>query len=141
MMQDAYINYTAVLVAGLIPMVMGFIWYGPLFGKPWMQMVGMTPKMMEEAKKKGMGKKYTLMFFGALVMSYVLAQIVDYSFSATITEGMSVGFWVWLGFVATTMLSSSLFAVKSKPVALFALDSGYYLVCLMLMGALLAVWV
>ncbi|MBI3341870.1 DUF1761 domain-containing protein, partial [Candidatus Curtissbacteria bacterium] len=34
------INYMAVVAAAVVNMVLGFLWYGPLFGKPWMKMMG-----------------------------------------------------------------------------------------------------
>ena len=30
------VNYLAVLIAGIVPMIVGAIWYGPLFGKRWL---------------------------------------------------------------------------------------------------------
>ncbi len=44
------INYGAVLVAAIIEIVLGFLWYGPFFGKMWMKSIGVT-----EGKTKGMG--------------------------------------------------------------------------------------
>ena len=65
----APINYLAVVLAALAAMVIGFVWYGPLFGKQWMALMGFTPQSMDEAKKKGMAKSYILMALGSLVMS------------------------------------------------------------------------
>jgi hypothetical protein len=45
------INYWAVLVCGVLSMVIGFVWYGPLFGKKWMEIVGATFKDIEERKR------------------------------------------------------------------------------------------
>lgn len=35
------INIWAVLACAIISMPIGAIWYGPLFGKKWMEIVGM----------------------------------------------------------------------------------------------------
>ena len=56
------INYIAVLVAAIVNMVLGFLWYGPLFGKQWIQMMNFDKKKMAEAKRKGMGKTYAVAF-------------------------------------------------------------------------------
>ena len=43
------INYLAVLAAAVSNMVLGFLWYGPLFGKTWSKLMGwgeMTPEKM-----------------------------------------------------------------------------------------------
>ncbi len=39
------VNYLAVLVAAIVGMVVGFIWYSPkVFGKMWMKLSGVNPK-------------------------------------------------------------------------------------------------
>jgi hypothetical protein len=47
------INYLAILASGIIMMVLGYLWYGPLFGKPWMKLAGITKSDMEKSKKNG----------------------------------------------------------------------------------------
>jgi hypothetical protein len=139
-MQTVEVSNVAVLVSAVVYMVLGFLWYGPLFGKPWMKLVGMTKEHMEEAKKKGMGKTYGLSFVGALVMFYVLAHFAKYAQASTMTEGMQTGFWAWLGFVATTGMNEFLFAVKKKPWKLYFINQGYLLIGLLVGGAILATW-
>lgn len=52
--------------------------------------------------------------------------------------GMKIGLGVWLGFVATVQLTGALFMKNSMK--LFAINTGYQLVCYVAMGAILAVW-
>lgn len=132
------INYLAVLIAAVVQMILGFLWYGPLLGKEWIRLSGMSEKKIEETKSKGMGKTYVMSFVSALVMSYVLAHIVYFSGASDISMGVQSGFWVWLGFVATTMTGMVLW--DGKPWKLYFINSGYYLIALMVMGAILAVW-
>ena len=40
----AEINYWAVVVAALSAFVVGWMWYGPLFGKSWMELNGFTDR-------------------------------------------------------------------------------------------------
>jgi hypothetical protein len=77
-------------------------------------------------------------FIGAVVMSYVLALVVDWMGATTLGAGVAAGFWVWLGFVATVTLNSILY--ERRPVALYVLNNAYYLVALAVAGALFAVW-
>ena len=72
-MSEVPINYYAVLVCGISNMVLGYLWYGALFGKQWMALSGITPEKIEAAKSKGMAKGYLLSFVGALLMAFVLA--------------------------------------------------------------------
>lgn len=141
-MPEVNINYLAVLIAALIPMVLGMPWYDPHTptGKAWckwMKIDHNDPKTKEEMKK-GMGKAMGGMFLSALLMSYILAHFVDYTVSNTFTLGMQTGFWLWLGFIATSMASAVFFT--KKPWKIFFVDSGFYLVALVLMGGVLALW-
>lgn len=141
-MNEVPVNYVAVLVAAVVNMVLGFLWYGPLFGKQWMAMMGWSQADMEKAKAKGMGKSYTIMTIGSLVMAYVLAHSLVFASTYTATVGVAagfmVGFWTWLGFVAPVTVGTVLW--DGKPWKLWFLNAGYYLVALVLMGIILAVW-
>lgn len=129
------INMLAVLVAGLLSMVIGFVWYGPLFAKDWMQEVGVNEKDL----RKGPGMGYLLTFIGALVEAYVLAHFVDYAYASTAIEGMVTALWLWMGFVAYAIGVNYIFAKRSFK--LWTIDAGYFLVLLLAQGALLATWV
>ena len=139
MLPQINIDYLAVLVAPIPSMVVGFLWYGPLFGKMWMKLTNLDNKKMQAAKKKGIGKTYALAFLTSLIMSYVLAHFVDYVDAKTIADGIVLGFWVWIGFLATTQIGSVFW--ENKPVKLYLINTLHYLVTLVVMAAILAVWV
>ena len=130
-------NYIAILVAAIINMALGYAWYGPFFGNQWMKLTGRTKESMAKDKDK-MPMIMGSMFVGALVMSYVLAVFVALTNSTTLEMGAMIGFWAWLGFVATTMLQDVLYEKKNKNLAMINL--GYNLAVLVINGALLAVW-
>lgn len=137
------VNYIAVLVAGIISMVVGYVWYGPAFGKTWMKLSGIVPQNMgKEEQNKMMKKNMSIMFVGALVMAYVLFHSIAFATGfmqvSGAAQGMMGGFWIWLGFIVPVMLGKVLWEGKSWK--LFILDSSYYLVVLVVNGALLASW-
>ena len=132
------INYWAVLAAAVASMVLGFLWYGPLFGKVWIKLMNFDKKQMEQMKKKGMGKIYTLMVINTLVVSYILAHFIKY-LGTTVPEALKTAFWLWLGFIATVMLGSVLWEGKSWK--LYSINTAYWLVNLAVMSAILALWV
>lgn len=136
------INYLAILVCGIVSMFVGYLWYGPLFGKTWMALMGMKMEMMTEAQKKGMSKSYFMMFVGSLVMAYVLSYNLFFAATYLKVSGVSAGFmsafWNWLGFIAPVTLGSVLWEGKSW--RLWFLNNSYQLVTLLIMGAILAVW-
>ena len=122
----AGINFLAVLVSAIATMVIGFLWYSPmLFANPWMRLMGIDPN--DKAKlaelQKGAGKTYGLAFVASVI---------------TIPYGMKIGFAVWLGFVTTVQLTGALFG--KQPTKLYLINTGYQLVCYLVMGAILAKW-
>ncbi|MEE9225975.1 MAG: DUF1761 domain-containing protein [Bacteroidota bacterium] len=137
-MPQVDINYWAVLVAAIANFGLGAVWYSPaLFAKRWLALMKKSEAELEQMKK-GAPRAYALSFVGALVMSYVLAHIVDYVQATTVAGGLESGFWLWLGFVGTTNLSGVLF--EDRPTGLYLINMGYYLVSLLIMGTILAVW-
>ena len=138
MVAEVSLNYIAIVAAAIVSMIIGFLWYGPIFGKVWIRLMGFTAKDMEKAKKKGMAKSYIIMFIGVLVTAYVLAHFVDYMEATTFLAGMEVGCWLWLGFIAPVMLGMVLW--EGKPVKLYLLNVVYQLIIIELMAGILAVW-
>lgn len=114
-------------------MALGSVWYGPVFGKAWMKLVGVNK---EDVNKKEMPKLYGIMFLGALVQAYVLSIFIHYAGAYNLFLGAKTGLWAGFGFVATTMIGNYLFA--RRPMKLFYIDAGYSLVNLMVMGAIIA---
>jgi hypothetical protein len=137
------INYLAIIAAAVVSMVVGFLWYGPLFGKKWSEAAGFTPERMAEAKQKDMSSSYALMFVGALIMNYVLAHMLIFASSYTATTGaaagLMAGFWSWLGFIAPVSMGSVLW--DGKPWTYWFITAGYYLAVLLINGVILALWV
>lgn len=133
------VNYWAVLVSAIASMVIGSFWYGPLFGKMFMQAMGMdkmTPEQMEQMKK-GMGMTYALQFAASLVTFYVLAMLTGKVGALGVQGGMLTAFWTWLGFVMPVKLGDALWGGKMK---LFWIGSSYMLVNLLVAGAIIGVW-
>ena len=134
------INTLAVLGATVASIVLGMLWYGPLFGKAWMKAAGISDKAAAAAKKKGMGaKNYIGMIIVSFIFSYVLAHFVDYLDVTNFNGAFQLGFWVWLGFMATIHIGSYLW--DNKPFKLFVIQAGYSLVQIVLLSWILAVWV
>lgn len=131
------INYLAVLAAAVANMVIGFLWYGPVFGKIWVKLMGFTPEKMEEMKKKPMGKSYAIMFISSLVMAYVLAYFLAALDVSDTFGAVQFVFWAWLGFIATVVVSTVLWEGKSWQLYFF--NVAYYLVSLSAMAKIL-VW-
>lgn len=137
-MTDVSINLWAVIAATVLNMAIGTAWYGPLLGKPWMKFVGMSPQKLEAAKKKGMGKTMGTALFASFVMAYILALMIGWLGVTGSGEGLKVGAWIWLGFLATTQIDVVLW--EDRPRELYLINTSYRLVSLALMGAMLGAW-
>lgn len=133
-MQEVPLSW-AMLVAAIIRMVVGGLWFSPLaFVEPWQKIIGLSQEQM----KTGMPRAIAADAVGSLVMAWVLAHAVAYAQAATLGQGFAVGFFNWLGFVAVVQFTGVLY--EQRPIKLFLLQSGFNFIALVLMGALLAVW-
>ena len=129
------INLVAVVLGAASSMVIGAIWYSKIgLGKTWMKLSGISQKEID-AQKSQMGKVYGMAFVGALITAYILAVILDLVGAITMGEGLQVGFLIWLGFIATTTLSSVLF--ENKKTELYILNNGYSLISILVMSLIL----
>lgn len=134
------INWMAIVFAVIVNMVVGAAWYSPaLFGKEWAKLVG---HKMEDMRKKA-NQGYALTTLGAFVQAYILAHFVTYAayFYPTYSNfsvGVLTGLWAWIAFVAVTQGVNTIFAGTRKK--LWAINTGYFLVVLLINGVLLASW-
>ena len=128
-------NMTAIIVMAVVYMAIGWLWYSPmLFGK----MIQCPTKDNKNNGECCSWKNYVGEFVLALVIGYVLSLFVLGLNAITFVTGAKIGFWAWLGFVATTMYSKVLWA--KKPMVNFYICAGFYLLMLVLMGGVFAVW-
>ncbi|MBP6942686.1 MAG: DUF1761 domain-containing protein [Candidatus Buchananbacteria bacterium] len=130
------INYLAVLACAVASMIIGSIWYGPLFGKLFMKEMGMnswTPKQQAAMKQK-MAMSYAAQFVASLVMFFVFAKFVNNAGELTIAGGLMMGLWIWIGFVVPLKLGETIWGGK---MSLFWLGVGNMLVTLLVAGAII----
>lgn len=131
-MPSVDINYWAVLVAAVVTMAVGAVWYSPLlFSKAWIKLTG-------RKDMQGGQTGYLVTAVGALLQAWILVHFVQYAGSTTVWEGLVTGFWLWLAFVAVVMTTNYVF--EGRPWKLWQINAGYFLVVMLINGALLAAW-
>jgi hypothetical protein len=132
------------IVGAIVSMVVGFVWYGPLFGKKNMEVMGMKDMMesMTAEEKKGMHKKmlpsYLANLLVAFVQFYALGFFAAFIGRLTVTGAIVYGAFLWLGFIVPIEAGNAIWSGKSKKLSwtMFGLSSGYQFV-VMLLGAIL----
>lgn len=134
------INYVAVLVAGIVAFVVGFLIHGPILGKVWMRLANIHPTGNE--KFSDMYGQMIMNLIANWLSAYVLA--VVYLFAKTSPymggegawNGVVCAFWVWLGFNVTATSMEYIWMGRSLKHWLF--ECGSSLVVFTTMGAIIA---
>lgn len=135
------VNYLAILACGVAAMVIGGVWYGPLFGKLWLSVIGATD--MDIAARKEMQKKamplYLVQFLLTLFQVYVLAHFIKGWEDASSYES---ALWIFLGFVMPTVAGSAMWNNDSakKAWTRFLLQAGYQLMIFLVFAFILGTW-
>ncbi len=132
---EVHPNFLAVVVAALASYAIAFIWYGVIFKNQWMQLTGVT-------EMKPSAKNVIIMLVGSLLMSFVLVHAVifgnAYLKTGGVSGGLMCGFFNWLGFVAPVTISNVVY--EKRPWKLWILDNSFWLLSLLVMGAILSSW-
>lgn len=135
-MQSVSVDLFHVLIAAIVYFAIGGLWYSQsLFGKAWSSALG---KKMSDFSSDARRNSMVAMAVAALILNYFLAMFVGFAGANTWMDGVTVGFYVWLGFVATAVLSTYMF--EGRSMKLYYLFAGYQLVGLLVSGAILAGW-
>ncbi len=131
---DFLVNWVAVLVTAAIGFVIGFIWYGFLFMKPWAKAVGLDPKGKDPAPVRNM----LIGFIITIISVYVLALFITNTGSNTPLGGMLIAAIIWLGCSLTAGIGRVIW--EKKPMSLFWINIPYELMNMLIVGAILGAW-
>ncbi|WP_342663362.1 DUF1761 domain-containing protein [Flavobacterium filum] len=158
-------NFYAILVAAISTLLVGFVWYGPLFGKAWMAETGFTE---EELKKGSMVKIFGLTFVFSLFLAMIMQVLCIHQFGPlgliggpdfietakpsyaafmadygnafrTYKHGALHGFMSGLFLALPLVAVNGLFERKSWKYIF--IHAGYWTVVMTIMGAIVCGWV
>ena len=134
-MQPIAINLLALAACVVVRFIVGGLWFSPpLFLKAWQSETGVG----NEAMKARMPMAMASDLIGSILMAFILAHAVRYAGASTPATGAEVGALAWLGFIAVTTFARV--SYEGSSLRLFSISSGYNLVTLVLMGAILGEW-
>jgi len=140
-METLSVNYAAIFVGAVLSMAIGAIWYGPLFGKKWLEIVGATEATLEARKKmqKSAGPLYGVKFILTLFQVLVLAHLVV---DTTRVGGVERALWIWAAFVIPTLAGAVMWTNEQSKMkwARFLIQGGYQLTIFVVFGLLLQFW-
>ena len=161
-------NFLVLFISALVPLVVGFIWYGPLFKNAWMKQVGFTEKSMQGANMPLIfGLTYFLgLLISAGLISAVIHQMGVYSILVdepgfaektgeayatfidlmqkyggnfrTFKHGALHGGLLGIFIVMPILTIQALF--ERKKFTYIAINAGYWIVCLAIMGGIICQW-
>ena len=131
-------NWGEVFVAALSAFLLGGLWFGPLFGKRWQALNRLSVDVSVNTPMAMIyGLTFALNIFLATMMSFFI-EIAMMIGSGVLTGALFGGFLAVI-FVLPAFAINYLFA--RKPLALFAIDIGYWVLQFSLMGAIMGAWV
>jgi Protein of unknown function (DUF1761) len=137
------LNYWPILIAAILSFAFGALWYISL-GKQWMAARDMSAADMEKARAE-MGPipiPYIIAFVALLIMAWMFAGVLVHlargGMPITIRTGMISGFFLWFGFVITSMTVNHAFQGAKQSLTL--IDGGHWLGVLLVQGAVLGWW-
>ena len=123
-MDVPHIDHLSVLIAAVVNIVIGIVWYSRfLFGKTYQEN---HPRM-----------KFALLWncIAVVITAYVLGFFEVFLHVTTVTDGMYVVFLAWLGFVATAQISAVIWG--KMHFKRFIIHTGCQLLSFLAMGGIL----
>ncbi len=129
--------------------MLGFLWYGPLFGKTWVKLskINFDKDCNNECINEEIQRGMKLSLLNAILSSLVLTVLVQIwrpsvwnagpDYESKLFYGTCTAFTIWIGFYVPIGLNSVAWECKSW--SLFLFNTGYHLTNLVLMSVILSV--
>ncbi|RIH66355.1 DUF1761 domain-containing protein [Mariniphaga sediminis] len=129
------LNFWAVLVAASSAFIVGWLWYGPLFGKQWIKLNGFSK---EDLMEGGMSMPLIMIinYIATALAAVAIAMFIGAE--ATAAFGIFAGLMIAIFWIGTSRLNDVLY--ERKPWGLFFINTGYNVAIYAIMGAVLGAW-
>ncbi len=140
-----HLNPLALLAAVVASMAIGFLWFGPLFGRAWAKEMNFPPDF--KPSSASMIKATLLQLVGTVLTVYVLAHTEEIWRPSTWNLGEDGGnamygcmsaFFTWLGFYIPQLLGSV--AWENKSWKLLGINASGTFFILLSQALIIAIW-
>lgn len=129
-------NYMAILVAAVANFLLEAGWYS-YFQKPWLEGIGRSRDwLMNQGVNPAL--QYGVALVAGAVVAAAISSFTQITGAQTAIRGIKVGAWLWLGFVLPIWATEYAFEVRTY--ALFAINTGFWLLGMIVMGAITGAW-
>jgi len=142
------INYLAIILAGLIPSIIGAIYYGPLFGKSWRDSLGKSEEELTPSNP-------ALAYGGSMLLSMLLAMSMNFTIGLvhkdvnesgelfinshfTFGHGALHGGMIGLTVIMPIVVSLGIFHKLGWKTNL--MNAVFWVICTAIMGGILDAW-
>lgn len=129
-------NWLAIAVATLVYFMLGGVWFTVLIN-PWLAGIGRTQEAIMAAGVP-LGVTYGSAVLTTLVLAIFLSWVIQATGVQTAMRGIKIAAWTWFGVVLTTW--STEYAFEARTLKILAINTGYCLTGMLLMGAILGAW-
>ena len=136
------INYLAVGACVAVGLVLGFTWFGPVFGRAWAKQMGMSDK--EPPGATAMVQSMINFAVASFLIAYVFAHSIDVWrqwAGGTVTSvdlALQTAVFTWAGFFVPLQMGRA--AWEGRSWCLVAINAGHDLLRLLVFGFILAFW-
>ncbi len=127
------VNWLAIIVVTVVNFFFGCLWYGPIFGKAWMNATGLNEDTMG-ASTKPMILTFILAFGTAIIIALAV-------------EGFDIMYWpnvlllgFGLGMALYAFNACSEYLWENRSMKLLFINAGFRVLSATFMGAVLSCW-
>jgi hypothetical protein len=136
-MSKIRLNWVAILVAAIASFLFEALWFS-VFMNEWLTGIGRTREWLMSAAGYNPAVQYGTAILCSIIAAAVLSICIQVSGEQNVRRGILCGAVIWFGFVATSWATEYIFEVRSLQI--YLINTGYSLIDLMLMGAIVGAW-
>ena len=126
------LGWLGIVIAAAFSFLFGMLWYGPLFGKNWMKLVGIKK---EDMKMENPGLTMSSAILGSFLTAFTLELFLNWADVSLFHAGLGIALFSFLGFSGPKMMDGVLWGNQGW--ALFGFNAAYTILAYVGMVAVL----